>query len=171
MLSKSLIQFSVDGWSCAPSLQSTSGQTMVEVMKIMVTFLKRSHARTATVRAPNPAAGHHQPMHLPETPGHSQASLLWGHCSFLLGPGAQGSVVPSKNLFLSPVQVLGGLMATSSKRTYAIPTPRAPVPAADNCRPVPPQEMLKHSSVSVSVGPLGSGAHKVCLSISGRYGV
>ena len=48
-----------------------------------------------------------------------------------------------------------GLMATSSKRTYAIHTPRAPVPAADHCPPVPPQEMLKHSSVSVYVGPLG----------------
>ena len=33
-----------------------------------------------------------------ETPGHPQASLLWGHCSFLLGSGAQGSVVPSKSL-------------------------------------------------------------------------
>ena len=171
MLSKSLIQFSVDGWSCALSLLSTLGQTMVEVMKIMVTSLKRPHACAATVRAPNPAAGHHQPTPLPETPGHSQASLLWGHCSFLLGPGAQGSVVPSKSLFLSPVQVLVGLMMTSSKRTYAIPTPRAPVPVADDCRLVPPREMLKHSSVSVSVGPLGPGVHKVCLSISGRNGV
>ena len=38
----------------------------------------------------------------------------------------------------------------------------------------PPQEMLKHSSVSVSVGSLGPGAHKVCLSplsISGENGV
>ena len=147
---------------------------MVEVMKIMATFFTRSHAYTATLSAPNPAAGHHDPrLHWRLLDTHRQVwvSLLWGHCSFLLGPGAQGSVVPSKNLFLSPVQVLGGLMVTSSKRTYAIPTPRAPVPAADNCRPVPPQEMLKHSSVSVSVGPLGSGAHKVCLSISGRYGV
>ena len=40
MLNKSLIQFSVDGWSCVPSL-FTWGQTMVEVMKIMVTSLKR----------------------------------------------------------------------------------------------------------------------------------
>ena len=32
-----------------------------------------------------------------------QESILWGHCSFLLGPGAQGSVVPSKSLFPSPV--------------------------------------------------------------------
>ena len=34
MLSKSLMQFSVDGWSCVPSLLFTWGQTMVEVMKI-----------------------------------------------------------------------------------------------------------------------------------------
>ena len=34
-------------------------------------------------------------------------------------------------------------MVTSSKRNYAIPTPaRASVPAADYCRPVPPQETL-----------------------------
>ena len=59
MLSKSLIQFSVDGWSCVPSLLFTWGQTMVEVMKIMVTFFKRSHACTAMLTAPNPAAGHH----------------------------------------------------------------------------------------------------------------
>ena len=51
-----------------------------------------------------------------------------------------------------------GLMATSSKRGYTIPTsviPRAPVPTADRRRPLPPQEMLKHSSVSVFVGVPG----------------
>ena len=51
-------------------------------------------------------------------------SLLWGHCSFLLGPGAQGSVVPSKSLFCQSCVSSGGsmvgLMATSSKRAYAI---------------------------------------------------
>jgi len=74
-LSKSLIQFSVDGWSCVSFLQFTWGQTMVEVMKIMATSLKRSHACTATLSVPNPAASHHQPTPLLETPGHSQASL------------------------------------------------------------------------------------------------
>ena len=56
-----------------------------------------------------------------------------------------------------------GLMATSSKRAYAIPrsaAPRAPVPVAVHCWPVPPQKMLKHSSISVSVGSLGPGAYK-----------
>ena len=36
MLSESLIQLSVDGWSSVPSLLFTWDQTMVEVMKIMV---------------------------------------------------------------------------------------------------------------------------------------
>ena len=45
-------------------------------------------------------------------------------------------------------------MVTSSKRTYALSTPRAPVPETDHCQPVPPQETLKHASVSVSVGSL-----------------
>ena len=59
-------------------------------MKIITSF-KRSQAGAATVYASNPAAGHHQPTALLEIPEHPQASLLWGHCSFLLGPGAQGS--------------------------------------------------------------------------------
>ena len=41
----------------------------------MVTSFKKSHAHTATLRAPNPAAGHCQPTPPPEAPGHSQASL------------------------------------------------------------------------------------------------
>ena len=63
-------------------------------------------------------------------------SLLWGHCSFLLGPGTQVSVVPSESLFPSPVYVLAALMATSSKRAYAIPKPaasRAVAAAAVHC--------------------------------------
>ena len=62
---------------------------MVEVIKIMVTSFKRSHAHTATLSAPNPAAGHLQPTPLLETPGHSWASLgqsLVG--SLLLSPGS-----------------------------------------------------------------------------------
>ena len=89
MLSKSLIQFSVDGWRCGPSLWFTWGQTMVEVMKIMVTSFKRSHAGTATLSVPNLVAGYHWPMPLLETPGHSQASLgqsLVG--SLFLSPGS-----------------------------------------------------------------------------------
>ena len=42
MLSKSLIQFSVDGRGCVPSLLFDLSQTMVEVMKIMLLLLLRS---------------------------------------------------------------------------------------------------------------------------------
>ena len=69
---------------------------MVEVMKIMATSFKRSHAFIATLSAPDPAAGHCQPRPPLETPGHSWAnqgqSLMR---SLLLSPGswcAQGSV-------------------------------------------------------------------------------
>ena len=87
MLSKPLIQFSVNGWGCVPSLLFTWGQTMVEVMKIMVTSFKRSHARTAALIA-NPAAGHRQPTPLLESPGHSWASLGQSFVgSLLLSPG------------------------------------------------------------------------------------
>ena len=71
-------------------------QTVVEVMKIMVTFFKRSHVCIASLSAPDPAAGHCWPTPLPETFGHSQASLgqsLVG--SLLFSPGswcAQGFV-------------------------------------------------------------------------------
>ena len=116
---------------------------MVELMKIMVTSFKRSHAYSAVFSAPDPAAGHHQPSPPPGTPGHSQASwvsLLWGHCSFLLGPGAH-KVVCALQESISQSYVhsgssLVGLMAISSKRAYAIPKsaePRAPAPAAVHC--------------------------------------
>ena len=48
---------------------------MVEVMKIMATSFKTSHAHTAILNAPNPATSHCWPMPLPETHVHSQASL------------------------------------------------------------------------------------------------
>ena len=49
-------------------------------------------------------------------------SLLWGHCSFLLGPGAQGSVCAlQESVSQSCVSSGGsmvGLMVTSSKRPH-----------------------------------------------------
>ena len=98
MLSKSLIQFSVHGLGCVPSLlfdlrPNYDGGTS----------FKMSHACTAKLSAPDPASGHHWPMPLPETPGHSWVSLglsLVG--SLLLSPGSwstQVLFVPFKNLF------------------------------------------------------------------------
>ena len=219
------------GGAVFPPCYLTWGQTMVEVMKIMVTSFRRSHAHTATLNVPNPAAGQCQPhlhQRLLDIHGQVWVSLLWAHCSFLLCPGAQKVLfVPSKSLFpqsnVSSRGSMVGLMVTSSQRAYAIPrstAPRAPAPAAVHCWPippqwsevtqlcptlcnpmdsslpgsaihgifqvrilewaaisfsrVPPQETLKHSSVSVCMWSLGPGVHNVCLSplrVSGRYGV
>ena len=81
MLSKSLIQFSVDGWFCVPSLLfDLRANYGGEVMKIMVTSFKRSLACTTTLSALNPRAGYCQPTPLPEAPGHSWASLSQSLC-------------------------------------------------------------------------------------------
>ena len=136
MFSKSLIQFSVDGWGCVPSLLFTWGETMMEVMKIMVTSFKKSQACTGTLSVPSPEAGHHRPTPLLETAGHSRASLgqsLVG--SLLLSPGSwctQRSVCAlQQSISQSCVSSGGsmvGLMAISSKRAYAIPRSAAPEP-------------------------------------------
>ena len=145
MLSKSFIQFSVDGWSCVPSLLFTWGQTMVEVMNLMVTSFKRSHACTATLNAPN------QPCSRPPLI-HSSTGDSW------ILPGKSGSVSCGVTALFSWVLVhtrfclcpprvcfpdcvssggtMVGLMATSSKSAYAIPrsaAPRALTPAAGHC--------------------------------------
>ena len=65
-------------------------------------------------------------------------SVLWGHCSFLLGPGAHKVLfVPSQSLFLQSCVSSGGsvvgLMVTSSKRACVIPRvccTQSPGPAA-----------------------------------------
>ena len=76
-----------------------------------------------------------------DTHGQVWVSLLWGLCSFVLGPGAHKVLfVLSKSLFpqscVSSGSSMAGLLATSSKRAYATPrsaAPRAPTPAADHC--------------------------------------
>ena len=76
------------GWALFPPCCFAWNQTMVEVMKIMATSFRKSHAYTAALCVPNPVAGPRQPIPLLETPGHSQASLdqsLLG--SLLFSPG------------------------------------------------------------------------------------
>ena len=133
MLSKSLIQFSVDGQGC----WLTCGQTMVEVMKIMATSFKKSHARTDTLSAPDPEAGHSQPTPPLETLGHSLASLgslLWGHCSVLLGPGVHKVLfVSSKSLF--PQSCVSSVIKSHwpPKSNYLVLSPFARSPGWEIC--------------------------------------
>ena len=105
-------------------------------MKMMMTSFKRSHAGSA--------AGHHRSMPPLETPGHSQARLSQSLVGSLFLSPVSGTYkvlfVPSKSLFpqscVSSCGSVVGLMATSSKRVYAIPrsaAPRAPAPVAVLC--------------------------------------
>ena len=90
-------------------------------------------------------------------------SLLWGHCSFLLGLGAHKFLfVPSESLFPQSHTSSGGsmvgLMVISSKRAYAIPrsaTPRSPAPEAVHCWPIPHR---RHSNIVLSQSLWVSGS-------------
>ena len=143
------------GGAVFPPCCLTWGQTMMEVMKMMATSFKRSH--DALLRSVPPECSLKQatlkratdapPLcgRVLDTHGRVWVSFLWGHRSFLLGPGAHKVLfVPSKSLFsqscVSSGGSMGGLMVTSSKRAYAIPRSAAPTaPAAGHCWPVPPQ--------------------------------
>ena len=96
MFSKSLIQFSIDGRGYVPSLFLYLRPNYGGGDEDNGTSFSRSRACTAALSAPNPAAAHHQQTPLPETPGHSPASLGQSlEESLLLSPGswcAQGSV-------------------------------------------------------------------------------
>ena len=115
---------------------------MVEVMKITWTSFKKSWACAATLSAPDPTAGHHRPTPPPETPGRSQANVgqfLVG--SLLLSPGSwytQGFICalqePVSPVLCKSRWFCGGLMVTSSRRAYAIPSPLHPEPLQQDTR-------------------------------------
>ena len=95
MLSKSLIQISVDGRACVPSLLFDLRPNYGGDNENNGSLLQKFPC-TAALSAPDPARGDCRPTPPPETPGHSRASLgqsLVG--SLLLSPGswcALGSV-------------------------------------------------------------------------------
>ena len=113
---------------------------MVEVMEIIATSFKRSHACTALPPTLKQATADPRLFQrLLDTRGHVWVSFWWGHCSFLLGPGAYKLlIVHSKSLFpqscVSSCASKVGLLVTSSKRAYAIPRSAAPrAPVAGHC--------------------------------------
>ena len=142
-LSKSLILFSIDGRGCVSSLLFGLRPNNVRGNGGNGASFRRAYARTVVFSAPNPKAGHCRPLPLPETPGHSQASLAQSLVgSLLLSPGSwctQGSVCVLQDS-VSPVLckfwcfcggvngdcLLEGLCHRSTSS-------RAPVPAAGDC--------------------------------------
>ena len=138
MLSKSLIQFSVQGQSYVPSLlfdlrpnygggNEDNGDLLQKVPRMHCYSQCSQHCS--------------RPLPTHTSAGDSWTlwvSLLWGHCSFLLGVH-QVLFVPSKSLFpqscVSSGGSMVGLMVTSSKRAYDIPGSAAlktPAPVADH---------------------------------------
>ena len=169
MLSKSSIQFSVDGRGCVPSLLLDLSQTMMEVVKIMATSSKGPlHTLPHTVPPTQQQATSdpHLCQRLLDTHSLVWVSLLWGHCSFLLGPGVHKVLfVPSKSLFPQSCVSSAGSTATSSKRAYAIPLQvcctQSPCPCSRpllTCTFIGATQTHKGRSGSVSVG--SPGVHK-----------
>ena len=118
MLSKSLIQFSVEGRGLC-SLKPNYGGGNED----MGTFFKRSHACTAILSAPNLLQATADPR-LHQTLGHTQASLAQSLVgSLLLSPGSwctQGSVRAhqesvSPSFVRSGGSTVGLVVASSSK--------------------------------------------------------
>ena len=115
---------------------------MVEVMKVMATVFKRSHALLHIVPPPLQQATTNPRLQWRLLDTHGQVWVsLFSQCSFLLGPSAHKVLfVPSKILFprccLGYGSFMVGLMATFSKRAYAIPrsaASRTPATAAGHC--------------------------------------
>ena len=126
--------FLLMGRTVFPPCYSTWDQTMVEVMKITVISFKRSqHALLHSVALTLQQASTDACLHwrLLNTHGQVGVSLFWAHCSCLLGPGLHKVLFElSKRLFpqscVSFSSSMVGLMATSSKKAYAIPRSAAP---------------------------------------------
>ena len=100
----------------------------LEMCGLHLRWLPLKYSEYAPLPQPTPPRGD------PQTLTDRSGSVLWAHCSFPLGPGAHKVLfVPSKSLFLQSCVSSGSsvvvLMATPSKRAYAMPrsaAPRAP---------------------------------------------
>ena len=109
---------------------------MVEVMKIMVTSFK---GPMHTLPHPVPptlqqaTADPHLCWRLLDTHGHFWVSFLWGHCSFLLGPGVHkvlfvASKSPVSSVLCKLWWLYGGVNGALLQRAYAVA--RSAVPRA-----------------------------------------
>ena len=142
MLSKSLIQFSVDGWGCVPSLLLDLRPNYGGGNEDNGDLLQKVPCTHCYTQCPQPCSRPlptHGSTRDAWTLTGSQGQSLVG--SLLLSPGswyAQGSVCASQEFVSHSCVSSGcsmvGLMVTSSKRVYAIPRSAAPrAPAAGHC--------------------------------------
>ena len=102
MLSKSLTQFSVGGRGRVPSLLFDLRPNHGGGKKIMASFKRSHHVLPHSVPPTLQQATPDTRLcwRLLDTHRQVWVSLLWGPCSFLLGPGTHNVLsVPSKSLF------------------------------------------------------------------------
>ena len=147
-------------------------------------LLQRSHACTATLTAPNPAAGHLCPTPLLETPGHSRASL--GQSCGVTAPSfwvlvhTRSCLCPLSLYFPALCKfwrlyggVDGDLLQEGLRHTQVGCT-QSPCPCCSALLNQTSTGDAQTQFCLVSVDALGPGAHKVrlsSLSISGGSGV
>ena len=121
MLSKSSIQFSVEGWGCIPSplfyLEPNLGGGH-EAMGTSLNCSMRTLLHSVPLALQQATTDPRFRQRLLDTHGQVWVSLLWGHCSSLLGPGLHKVLfVPCKSLFPQSCVSSGGsvvgLLATS----------------------------------------------------------
>ena len=101
MLSKSLIQYSVDGWGCVPSLLFDLRPNYGGGNEDNGNLLQQAPCMHCCMQCPQPCS-RPPPTHASARDswtlaGKSGSVSCWGHCSFLLGSGAHKLLfVPSK---------------------------------------------------------------------------
>ena len=124
--SKSLMQFSVDGWGCVPSLlfdlrpnYGGGNQDNCDLLQ-KVQNVSCTHCCTQCSQPwSSPLLTHWLCWGLLHTHRQVWVSLLWSQCSFLLGPDAQKLLfVPSKSLFPQSCVSSGGSLVGLMQYTW-----------------------------------------------------
>ena len=144
---------------------------MVRVMMVMLTSFKRIYASTVVFSVPAPQPATVGPgVHWRLLNIYSQVwlSLIWDHCSFLLGPGVHKVLfLPSKSLFSWLCDWVNGDILRedlghkpASQFCYSQISYSCSVPLL-TCASAGDTQTFKGRSGSVSVGSLGSSLNKV----------
>ena len=168
MLSKSLIQFLVDGLGCVPSLlldlrpnYGGGNEDNSDLpQKVQCTLL---HLMPLTLQQATANPSLHWRLLDPNR--QVWVSLF---CFFLIGPGMQNVLfVPSKSLFPQSCVSSGKSMVGQWRPLPRVLMPypgllhQNPAPATGHCWPIPPQETLKYSKACLTQSVGSPRAHKV----------
>ena len=177
MVSKSLIHFSLDGWGCIPSLlfglRPKYGEANADNSDLFQT-VPCAHC-CAQCPWPCKQATFDPCLHWRPLDPHRQVwvSLLWGYCSFLLGPdihkvlsALQVSVFPILSIFWRLNGGVNGDLLQDSLCYIQVCFTQSPChcgwPLQTHTFAGGTQTQF---GLSLCVGSPGSGVHKVCLSL------